>query len=55
MSSNKKNKSYPKEFKEEAVTLVTEQGYSVPEGVKSLGVAVSLLYNWKARFEKEPS
>ena len=30
MSEKKTQKSYPKEFKEEAVALVTEQGYSVP-------------------------
>ncbi len=30
MSEKETQKSYPKEFKEEAVALVTEQGYSVP-------------------------
>ncbi len=29
-------KQYSKEFKEEAVALVREQGYSVPESEKSL-------------------
>ncbi|QGP56727.1 hypothetical protein PsalMR5_04218 (plasmid) [Piscirickettsia salmonis] len=29
MKQKKQSKSYPKEFKEEAVALVTEQGYSV--------------------------
>jgi transposase len=53
MSEKKTAKSYPQEFKEEAVALVIEQGYSVPEAAKSLGIAVSLLYNWKAKFEKE--
>ena len=40
-------KTYIKEFKEEAVNLVTEQGYSVAEAAKSLGVRTSLLYRWK--------
>ena len=53
MSEKKAQKSYPKEFKEEAVALVTEQGYSVPEAAKSLGIAVSLLYSWKAKVEKQ--
>ena len=53
MSEKKTQKSYPKEFKEEAVALVTEQGYSVPEAAKSLGIAVSLLYTWKAKVEKQ--
>lgn len=30
-------------FKDEAVALLLEQGYSVPEAAKSLG----MLYNWK--------
>ena len=53
MSEKKAQKSYPKEFKEEAVSLVTEQGYSVPEAAKSLCIAVSLLYSWKAKIEKQ--
>ena len=53
MSEKKTQKRYPKEFKEEAVALVTEQGYSVPEAAKSLGIGVGLLYTWKAKIEKE--
>jgi transposase len=53
MSGKKTNKSYPKDFKEEAVALVTEQGYSVPEAAKSLGVTTSLLYSWKSKLDKE--
>lgn len=37
-------KQYPKEFKEEAVGLVIEQGYSVSEVAKSLGIMTTLLY-----------
>ena len=32
MSEKRINKSYSKAFKEEAVALITEQGYSVAEG-----------------------
>ena len=53
MSEKKIQKSYPREFKEEAVALVTEQGYSLPEAAKSLGIAVSLMYTWKAKIEKQ--
>ena len=53
MSEKKTQKSHPKKFKEEAVALVTEQGYSVPEAAKSLGIAVSLLHTWKAKIEKQ--
>ena len=44
---------YPKEFKEEAVNLVIEQGYSVPEAVKSLGIGANLLYRWKLQIEDQ--
>ena len=46
-------KQYPKAFKEESVALVVEQGYSVPEAAKSLGVAANLLYRWKQQFEDQ--
>ena len=48
-------KQYPQEFKEEAVALVTEQGYSVPEAAKSLGIATNLLYRWKEKQEQSAS
>lgn len=49
------NRSYTAEFKQEAVALVTEQGYSVSKAAASLGITDKLLYNWKARFEAEQS
>jgi transposase len=36
-------RQYAKEFKKEAVALITEQGYSVPEAAKSLGINSNLL------------
>ena len=46
---NKKRvcKTYTQEFKQEAIALVTEQGYIVAEAARSLGIrewASSLLY-----------
>ena len=38
---------YTPEFKVEAVKLVTEQGYSVAEAARSLGLSDNLLRNWK--------
>ncbi len=49
------NRSYTTEFKNEAVALVTEQGYSVPKAAASLGITDKLLYNWKAKLEAEQS
>lgn len=46
-------KQYSKEYKEEAVALVREQGYSVPEAAKSLGIASNILYRWKQHIEEQ--
>jgi len=53
MSQKRTYKQYSKEFKEEAVALVREQGYSVPEAAKSLGIASNMLYRWKEGFESQ--
>ena len=53
MSQKRSYKQYPKEFKEEAVSLVREQGYSVSEAAKSLGIATNMLYKWKEKIESE--
>ena len=53
MSQKRSYKQYPKEFKEEAVALVREQGYSVAEAAKSLGIATNMLYKWKEKVEAE--
>lgn len=51
MSLKKSNKSYPQAFKDEAVLMVLEQGYSVADAAKSLGIGTSLLYKWKEKYE----
>ncbi len=53
--TKRKNRSYTNEFKQEAVALVLEQGYTVPKAAASLGIKDTLLYNWKAKFEAEQS
>lgn len=55
MSQKRTHKQYPKEFKEEAVALVREQGYSVPEAAKLLGIAANMLYRWKEKIEASES
>ncbi len=40
-------RTYTPEFKAEAVKLVTEQGYSVAEAARSLGVHQTVLRSWK--------
>ena len=53
MSQKRTHKQYTKEFKEEAVALVLEQGYSVAQAAKSLGIGSSLLYKWKEKVEAQ--
>ena len=53
MSTKQTRRKYPKAFKEEAVALVTEQGYSVQKAADAVGVAVNLLYKWKEAAEAE--
>ncbi len=53
MGQKRSYKQYPKEFKEEAVALVREQGYSVPEAAQSLGIATNMLYRWKDQYEQQ--
>ena len=53
MTQKRSYKQYPKEFKEEAVALVTEQGYTVPKASEALGVAANVLYRWKENAEKK--
>ena len=43
----KTRRTYTREFKVEAVKLVTERGYSVAEAARSLGVHETLLRSWK--------
>lgn len=53
MSQKRNYRQYNKAFKEEAVLLVTEQGYSVADAAKSLGITPSMLYNWKAKYDEQ--
>lgn len=47
----KARRTYTPEFKAEAVKLVTEQGYSVAEAARSLGICENLIRNWKQSLE----
>ena len=53
--TKRKNRTYTDEFKQEAVALVTEQGYSVSKAAASLGIKDQLLYSWKAKFGAQKS
>ena len=54
MGTSKERKVYSKEFKESAVSMVTEQGRKVSEVARELGISEQMLHNWKRVFrEKE--
>ena len=44
-------KKYSKEFKLDAVSLVTEQGYSRSEAARSLDINTSMLGRWVKQYE----
>ena len=46
-------RTFTPEFKAEAVRLVTEQGYSVAEAARSLGVTGNLIRNWRRALEAQ--
>jgi transposase len=46
-------RTYTPEFKTEAVKLVTEQGYSVAEAARSLGIKDNLIRNWKQALDAQ--
>lgn len=46
------NRKYTNEFKSDAVKLVTEQGYRIPEAARNLGISESALRSWNKRAEE---
>lgn len=45
--SNRKRRKFTQEFKEEAVKLVTEEGYKITEAARNLGIHENLPGRWK--------
>ena len=52
--SKKKRKSYSREFKMEAVGLITKKGYSFAEASRNLGIDYSVLRRWKTQLADDP-
>ena len=46
-------KKYSKEFKLDAVSLVTEQGYNRSEAARSLGINANMLRRWVKEAESD--
>ena len=50
----KKRRSFSREFKLEAVGLMTEGGLSIAQASRGLGIRESVLGRWKKQFEEAP-
>ena len=51
----RKRRNYTQEFKDEAVKLIIQQGYSYAEAGRNLGVNPNLLSKWKRGIEGSSS
>ena len=51
----KAKKNIPISFKEEAVKLITNEGYSFAEAGRNLGVNPNLISRWKRELDKDGS
>ena len=49
----KTRKSYSKEFKLDAVSLVTDQNYKIAEAAPSLGISANMLGRWVKEQDSE--
>ena len=49
-----KRRSFSREFKLEAVALITEGGLSVARAARDLGVHETVLRRWQHQFEEDP-
>jgi transposase len=47
-------RKFTREFKVSAVKLVNEQGYSIPQAAKSLGVDANCVRYWVSKLSGEP-
>ena len=53
MNEKRKRPKYTKEFREDAVKLVIEQGYSSNEAGRRLGVSQSNISRWVREYRKD--
>lgn len=55
MNKKRTKRQFSAEFKEEAVALIRDQGYSVSKAAAAVGVTPAMLYKWKEKQEAEKS
>lgn len=52
-STRRVRRTFTEEFKRDAVSLVTHQGYTLAAAARSLGLHPNLIRNWKQKFMSE--
>ena len=52
-SQSKTRRTFTREFKVQAVQLVTEKGYSYAEAARQLGITDAVIRNWKKQFDAD--
>jgi len=55
MQEGSGRRKYDRQFKEEAVKLVTEGGRSVSDVARGLGIHENLLHTWKRQYKEDPA
>ena len=50
--AKRKKQQYNKEFKIQAVKMITEGGHKASEVARSLGIHPNMLYSWKSKYAK---
>lgn len=51
--TNKQRRVFSREFKLEAVKLITDKGYSIAEASRNLGIDYSVLRRWKEQYQAD--
>lgn len=51
----RKRRSFSREFKLQAVGLMTDGGFSVAQASRDLGISESVLGRWKRQFMEDPA
>ena len=53
MKNGRSRRGFTKQFKVDAVKLVTEQGYKLAEAARNLGIDPSVLRRWRDHLDKD--
>ena len=47
MTTKKRQHNYPQDFKDEAVKLMTDKGYTAKQAAEATGAPVEYIYKWR--------